>query len=289
MPQVSLRQSNDSPRYILRVMAVLKSFTPDASELGVAEISRKVGIPMTTTHRMLSTLTKGGLLERNSETGKYAIGPVLYAIGSLYLNTTDVVKAAEPVTKTLNELTGEAVNVGILDKGNMVYVLREETKGAFRFADHVGTVLPAYASAMGKALLSELTDAEIDSLYPEEKLRPLTKKTTSTKTELKIELEKTRKTGISINKEGSWDGVEGIGSVIRNAAGKAVAALSIAMPVFKMNQAKSEQLGILIKLGASLISYRLGYYAMDNDIHDVQQIRSWWEQNQSDLASRQLA
>jgi len=278
-------ESHDSPRYILRVMAVLKSFTPDDLELGAAEISRKVGIPMTTTHRMLAALAKGGLLEKNVKTGKYKAGPALYALGSLYLNTTDILKAAEPVTKTLNELTGEAINVGIFNKGNIVYVLREETKHAFRFADHVGTALPAYASAMGKALLGELTDAEIDSLYPEEKLRPLTKKTTSTKTELKIELEKIRKTGISTNKEGSWDGVEGIGSVIRNAAGKAGAALSIAAPVFRMNQAKRKQLATLIKLGASLISYRLGYHDMDNDIHDVQEIRSWWEHNQLDLAS----
>ena len=277
-------ESNDSPRYILRVMAVLKSFTPDVLELRATEISRKVGIPMTTTHRMLSILTKGGLLERNVETGKYAIGPGLYAIGSLYLNTTDVVKAAEPATKTLNELTGEAINVGILDKGNIVYISREETKHAFRFAYRVGTVLPAYASAMGKALLAELTEAEIDSLYPEEKLRPLTKKTITSKTELKLELEKIRKTGISTSKEGSWDGVEGTGSVIRNAAGKAVAAASIAVPVFRMNQAKRKQLATLIKLGTSLISYRLGYQDTDNDIHDVQQLRSWWEHNQLDLA-----
>jgi len=186
------------------------------------------------------------------------------------------------VTETLNELTGEAISVGIFDKGNVVFVLREETKHAFRFAHHVGTVMPAYASAMGKALLSELTEAELDSLYPEEKLRPLTEKTIASKTELKIELAKIRKTGISINKEGSWEGVEGAGSVIRNAAGKAVAAMSIAVPVFRMNQAKRKQLATLIKLGASLISYRLGYHDMDEYIHDVQQIRSWWEQNQLD-------
>lgn len=285
MPEVSLMESNDSPRYILRVMAVLKSFTPDDLELRTTEISRKVGIPITTTHRMLSVLTKGGLLERNVETGKYAIGPGLYAVGSLYLNTTDLLKAAEPATKTLNELTGEAINVGIFDKGNIVYVLREETKHAFRFAYHIGTVVPAYTSAMGKALLGELTDAGIDSLYPEEKLRPLTKKTIASKMELKLELKKIRKTGISISKEGSWDGVEGVGSVIRNAAGKAVAAVSIAVPVFRMNQAKRKQLATLIKSGASLISYRLGYQDMDNDIHNVQQLRSWWEHNQLDLAS----
>ena len=56
------------------------------------------------------------------------------------------------------------------------------------------------------------------------------------------------------------------------------------MPVFRMNQARRKQLATLIKLGTSLISYRLGYQDTDNDIHDVQQLRYWWEHNQLDLA-----
>lgn len=279
-------QNKNFNKSLLRALSVIKSFNSNELELGSTGIAKKKGIPIPTAHRILSTFAEAGLLEKNLKTGKYKIGPAFYVLGSLYLNTTDLLKAAEPVTKTLNELTGEAISVGIFDKGNTVFVLREETKNAFRFAHHVGTVLPAYASAMGKALLSELTEAELGSLYTEEKLQPLTEKTIASKTELKIELAKIRKTGIAINKEGSWEGVEGAASVIRNAAGKAVAAMSIAVPVFRMNQAKRKQLATLIKLGASLISYRLGYQDTDNHIHDVQQIRSWWEQNQLDLVSQ---
>lgn len=279
-------QNRNFNKSLLRALLVIKSFNPNQLELGSTDIAKKMEIPIPTAHRILSTFAEAALLEKNLKTGKYRIGPAFYVLGSLYLNTTDLLKAAKPVTETLNELTDEAISVGIFDKGNVVFVLREETKHAFRFAHHVGTVMPAYASAMGKALLSELTEAELDSLYPEEKLRPLTEKTIASKTELKIELAKVRKTSISINKEGSWEGVGGAGSVIRNAAGKAVAALSIAVPIFRMDQAKCKQLGTLIKSGASLISYRLGYNDTDNHIHDVQQIRSWWEQNQLDLVSQ---
>ena len=73
----------------------MKSFTPDELELGSVEVSRKVGIPKTTSHRILVTLTEGELLEQNVKTGKYKIGPVLYVLGSLYLSMTDILISAK--------------------------------------------------------------------------------------------------------------------------------------------------------------------------------------------------
>jgi len=272
-------KAENAPRSILRVVAVLRSFTPEQVELSAADISRKIGIPKTTTYRMLAALTKGGLLDRNVDTGNYRIGPEIYVLGSLYLSTNDILKAAEPVIKTLNDLTGETVNVGIFEKGHVIVVIKEESKDAFKFSLHVGSLLPAYASAMGKAFLSELTEAELDNLYPEERLTPRTAKTIATKRVLKLDLQQIKKTGASFNREGAHIGVEAVGSVIRDASGQAVAAMSIAVPVFRMNQVTRERLAALVKMGSRLTSYRLGYQDTDNPVHNIQEIRSWWEQN----------
>lgn len=259
---------------------MIKSFNPNELELSAADVAQKVKIPKPTAYRMLATLAYGGFIEQSPKTGKYRIGPVLYTMGSLYLSTTDLLRAAEAVFKTLNDLTTEVVSMGILDRGNFVFVMKEESKHAVRIYQHIGSIIPAYALAMGRALLSELTDAEIDSLYPKERLRPITKKTIATKTELKLELEQIRKTGISFDSEGSYIGVEGIASLIWDASGKAVAAMSFAIPIFRMNRARREQFATLIKLGSSLISYRLGYQDMVNPVRDIQEILSWWEKNQ---------
>jgi len=263
-------------------MSVLKSFSPDELELSAADISLRVGIPKTTTHRMLNALTKGGLLDRNTETGKYRIGPELYILGILYLSTTDILKATKPVVETLNSLTSEAVNVSIFENGYVTMIMKEECKHAFKYSYNVGSVLPAYASAMGKAFLSELTEAELDSFYPEERLEPRTPKTIATKTELKLDLQQIKKTGIGFSSEDAHVGVEAVGSIIRDARGKAAAAMSISIPVFRVNQASRERLATLIRLGARLASYRLGYKDPTHPVYDIEQIRSWWEQNQTD-------
>lgn len=277
-------KSESSIRSVLKAISVLKLFTPVQPELSIADIGRKNGVPKTTARRIVITLAQAGLLEKDETTGKYMIGPMLYSIGNLYLSTKDVVRTAEPVIKALNDLSGEAVNVSIFNNGYITFVMKEETKHAFRWSIHVGTIMPAYASAMGKALLSELTDTELDNLYPEEKLRPLTNKTVATKTELKRELEQIRKTGVAFNREGGHEGVEGIAAVIRDIGGKAVAAMSVTVQVFRMNQTYRQRLATLVRMGSSLISYRLGYQHTASPVRDIQEIRDWWEQKQPDLA-----
>lgn len=259
---------------------MIRSFTPDEVELGPSEIAHKSRIPLTTVHRILATLTRDGLLEQNEKTRKYRIGLEFYILGSLYLRRTDILSAAEPVIKALSSLTGETSAVAVPHQLNVVLVLKEEAKLPFRIVNHVGSILVAYASAMGKALLSELNEAEIDKIITEERLQPMTKNTIATKTELKRELEQIRKTGISFDIEGNFDGVVGIASVIRDASGKAVAAMTIGLAAFRAGEAYRNRIATLVKMGASLISYRFGYQDTVNPVRDIQEICSWWEQNQ---------
>ena len=269
-----------------RAALVLKCFTPEQVEFSVAEIAQRLGIHRTTAYRIMMTLMEDGLLQRDEKTEKYTIGPILYALGSLYLSTTDIIKAASSVTKILNELTRESVNLGIFDKGNVIFIMKEETNHAVHVPRHVGAVIPAYGSAMGKAMLSELDEETLDRIYPNERLIPTTEKTIKTKTELKKELKEIKKTGVSIDREGSWIGVEGIGSVIRDASGRVTAAVSISGPIYRITDTLRAQWSALVKLGASLISFRLGYQDEGNPIRDVEEIRAWWQQNILDSASQ---
>ena len=263
---------------VIKAISILKSFTSSEPELGVTEIARRTGLTKPTTHRLLVILTRNKLIEKNINNKKYKIGPELYIWGSQYLSNTDVFKAAQPVVKQINVITEEAVSIGILDSANMIIIMKEEALHGLRYAHPVGTSIPAHASATGKALLSELTEKEIDELLPYNNLRKITSRTISNKATLKKELENIRKTGISIDIEGTSLGVVGIASVIRESNGKAVAAISIPTPLARLNPPKIEKIGRLAKLGASLISYRLGYKDKDTPIYDLDELTEWWGQ-----------
>ena len=272
--------ADNSNRSINRAVSILRSFSPAEFELSSADISRKVGLHRATTYRLLRTLTECGLLNRKEKTSKYTIGPLLYQLGTLYLDTVDVFKAAKPVMEALKELTGEDVLMGMLDRGDMIIVMKEESKFDFRIGRHIGESIPAYASSMGKALLSELTEAEIDNLYPKERLQSVTKKTVTSKTELKRVLEKVRINGVAFDRESGRIGVEGVSSVIRDAKGKTVASLCVSMPIFRANQAKRTRMAKLVKMGTDLINYKLGYQNANKAIFEIKDICSWWEKQE---------
>jgi len=129
-----------------RVVSILECFNRGEGELSAYQVSHKTGISLPTTYRIVATLAKSRFLERDNGSGKYRIGPSLYALGSLYLSSTDMFKAAEPVTMLLNDLTKETINIVIRDKGNVIAIMKLESKHAFRYAAHISTLLPAYAS-----------------------------------------------------------------------------------------------------------------------------------------------
>lgn len=264
---------------VLKAINILKSFTANELELRVTDIASRLSISTSTAQRLLSTLALSGLLEQAPDSRKYRIGHTLYALGNLYPASTDLTAAAAPVMKALNDSTQESINLGILEEGYVVFVSKEEAKGPLRFATHIGSIVPAYSSAMGKALLSQLPEPEIDHLYPEENLKTRTKYTITTKSRLKQELRVIRETGVSHSRQEDFEGFEAISSSIRDSNGKPVAAMSISVPAFKMNEKLAERLATLVKMGCDLISYNLGYRQMQN-VHTIEEIKSWREKAQ---------
>jgi DNA-binding IclR family transcriptional regulator len=132
---------------------------------------------------------------------------------------------------------------------------------------------------MGRAILAELSDEEIDDIYPEEKLEMLTDKTVSTKTELKRRLHKVKETGVSFDSEGTYLGSGGVASVIRDGSGVVVAALALAFPMVRINTRKCRVLSDLVQQGADLISYRLGNNNEGRKFSNAEELRSWWIEN----------
>lgn len=263
-------------RVITRVANILKAFSAEEPEIALGDITKKLGLPKATGHRILLNLTKHGILERLSENGRYRLGHLVYTLGNIYLLTTDILKAAGPVIGALNRMTSEDVNLGILEGNRVVVILREQSKHPFRVNFHVGKIFLAHASAMGKAMLSELSESEIYKLYPEEKIEKITDKTVATRTELKQQLEQIRARGYSHNKEEAFDGVEAFGSVVRDYSGKVIAGLSIGVPVSRSNKWLSRRLPKLVRMGASLVSYTLGYEGEENPVLTIEEIEHWW-------------
>ena len=136
---------------------VLRAFTHADQELGVAELSRRLGLSKSTTHRLVATLEHERLLEQDQRTGKYRLGLALYELGTTVTEHVDLHQAALPVLTTLRHATGEMVHVAVLDgvgrdqlmakhKANHVQVAYAPDADA---ADRAATAKAAMFDALG--------------------------------------------------------------------------------------------------------------------------------------------
>ena len=260
-----------------KAIACLKCFTPDHQELRARDVSKMLGLHRVTTHRLLKILTEAEMLQKDENLKTYSVGPELYMLGSLYIDNTSLAKAADSIVKKINEITGEVVAVQVLEKGYVVIVMREERQVGFRWSVHPGSISPAHVVSGGKILLSELSDEEIDNIFPDERLEQLTEQTINTKENLKRELANVRQRGIAHTRDEHFYGTMSVAAAIRNSKGKTVASLVIALPTFNENKMTSENLDELVKLGANLISFRLGYRSDIDSVRNIDEMIARWK------------
>lgn len=263
-------------RSLNRGLSILRLFTAETPQLSAAEIVHRLDMHRTTTYRMLAELTNQGFLAHNETTGRYSIGSVMYLLGSLHQRSDSLQTAATPVVELMSELTGEASNVGVLSDDVVVHLVLGESRHEVAWPRYIGMTLPAHTCALGKVLLSALSDSAIDSLYPDEALRSRTPNTLPTRSALKQELVSVREAGIAFDYEGCVPNVTGLGCPVMDHRGKTVAAFSISMPTFRFPPSLHPLYASAVRLGAALISYRLGYRGMAAAITTPEQLRSWW-------------
>jgi DNA-binding IclR family transcriptional regulator len=271
----------EDARTLRRAMDILMAFTPERNELTVTDLSKATGLSRATVYRLLMTLVSGGFLDRDSDTLRYKVGPGLFIVGSMYLDSNNVMKAASSVVSAVNRLSGEATNFAVYHDGYITLTMREEAVYGYRWPRRVGTTLAAHSCAIGLAILSELDDVEIDLLYPQESLPKFTPKTISTKAELWSRLATVRERHLSID-EGATEGVRGYAVAIKARSGRVVGGFSITVPRFRLNPDYCNKLESLALNAAAVIAYRLGSYVPDGSVSTVEELSRWWKATVSD-------
>lgn len=156
---------------LARGLELLRCFRPEERELGITELARRSGIPKPSVARLAGTLAKLGYLEYLEEQGKYRLGSGVLALGYAMLARLDVREVARPLMRELAERSQTSVSLGIRDRLSMVYVETVRSSASITLQRGVGTRLPLATTAMGRAYLAGLPEAERGFLLDQIRLR----------------------------------------------------------------------------------------------------------------------
>lgn len=212
------------PSVTSRVADVLEAFGGAPSRLALSDISRRAGLPLTTTHRLVRELVARGLLERDDD-NRYGIGLRLWEIASRASRTVTLRDAAAPFMGDLYESTHENVHLAVIDGDEAVYVDLVSGRESVHIVTRPGSRLPLHASGVGLVLLAH-APLETQERILASRLRSYTPHTITDPRQLRAVLAEVRRAGHAVSDRQIEEISVSVAAPVRDATG-VVAALSI--------------------------------------------------------------
>lgn len=212
-----------------RVDCIIGAFDDVNRVLTLNELTQRTELPKSTVHRMVEQLRRIGWLER--EVSGYRVGMRLFEVGGLASRRNQLCESAYVHLHTLSTATGFAVQLAILDGTDVVY-LERIPMGGFQLPTREGGRMPAYCTALGKAMLAFDPEATADAMT--QRLPRRTSRTLVSADALSADLERIRSTGLAFDQQESYDGLACVAAPVRN-AGRAIAAVSVTGPVSRID------------------------------------------------------
>jgi IclR family transcriptional regulator, KDG regulon repressor len=258
-PEPTPRRQHSTLSSVRNAARLLKEFSHGSREIGVTDLSRRLGIGKSTAHRLLNTLAEERLLEQDPDTGAYRLGLAMYELGASVSMHTDLHNACIPVLDQLANATRETVQVAVLDGREVVYVERRESPQTLRLFGRVGHRNDAYCTSTGKLLMAFLPPQRIDALLDGWVLTPRTPHTITDTRRLRQELDLVRQRGWAENINEVEMGVASVAAPIRNGLGEVVASVSVAGPLQRLTGDSLKRFARPTVDAGLAISRRLGY------------------------------
>lgn len=251
----------EKPRYhieaIERGMEILRQFGADRPELPLAEISRLTDAVPSTTLRIVNTLEDLGFLESVHGQGGYRAGPAAMRLGHNMIAGSPLRNLARPSLRRLSEASQEAVTLGLFYGDSIYFVDFQPTGEPLSIQMRIGTRLPAYCTAAGKAVLSAMTPEDAAAIIDASELRRIAPRTRTVRADIESELREARLHGYAMQDEELAAGIRSVAAPILDHEARPIAAVAIAVGASRYEAAELRgQLAPLVVGAAAEIGAR---------------------------------
>ncbi|MEU0734999.1 IclR family transcriptional regulator, partial [Streptomyces lavendulocolor] len=217
---------------VTRALDILELFLEGDGTLSAPEVTRKLQLPRTTVHELLTTLAaRSYLVPLPEQPGRYRLGVRTYQLGSRYAEQLDLAAEGQRVAREVAETCDETVHVAILEDTDVIYIAKVDSTHAVRMVSAAGRRLPAHCTSVGKMLLASLPQHELDARIEGRELAAMTSASLTDPDALRAELTAVRERGVATEHRESNPDVSCVAAPVRDGTGRVVAALSISVPI----------------------------------------------------------
>lgn len=250
-------EAKGSIQVIERMMSLIDALSESPEALSLKALSKITGLHPSTAHRILAAMTHSRLVERY-EAGTYSLGMRFLELGNVVKSRFNVRQIALPYMLDLHDALGEAVNLGIRDGDEIIYLERTSSgRSLVRVVYLVGARAPLHLTSLGKLFLAADSNANVRAYAERTGLPGKTPHSLTSLDLLERELDTIRRSDLAFDNEEAEVGLRCVAAPIRNDEGAVVAGLSISAPTERHDQSWATQL----QETTAAISHALGFRA----------------------------
>lgn len=252
---------SDSVRSVERALDILLCFSLERPSLSLTQIAEQVGMHKSTIHRLLTTLEAKRFVNRDKVTGLYQLGFRFIELASIMLQDIDINRWAQPYLHHLVDLSGETVDLAVMDGEHVVYLQVVDSPQRVKIAAAVGEQLPMYCTATGKAFLAYLPEYQVKQILSRGLARH-TENTLTTPDDLYQDFREIRRRGFAISEEEYERDINAVAAPILDDNGSPIAVIAIVGPSFRLSHERMLSLGQSILETTSSIAQEIGVAAL---------------------------
>lgn len=229
--------------------------------MGLQELSLELGLNKSTVHRILNSLICMDYVRQDTESSKYSLSFKICGLSNQILARNSMIDIARPFIKELSAASGETVHLVQIDGINATYIDKvEASQNSIRMISMVGKSIPLYCSGVGKAMLADMPNEKIESIWKRSAIHPLTEHTVTTYVDFVKLIDETRQLGYAMDNEENELGVRCIAVALKGYNGKSTHAISISAPKDRMSDERILVLKDMILKTKHQIEHEIGTF-----------------------------
>lgn len=236
---------------------ILKLLGRHSDGLKAADLARALGVPVTSTLRIMSTLHREGFVRKSN--GRFELGPVLIQLGNASLAGTEIRELALPVLERLTADTDETAHLAIPCDNRSLIVAVQDSPHPLRAASRPGFLAEPYCSSTGKVFLAFLWRERLAEIVAESRPQKRTPNTLTTVSALKTDLEATLERGYTLDNEEFNPGVRCLAAPVFSSDGTVAAAIGITASAMRFTQARIPEIAGRVQAAAGELSRLIGF------------------------------
>ena len=241
-----------------RAFAILEEIARHREGIGLAELSKLVGLHTSTTFHLAKTMVSLGYIRQERGSKRYRVGRPLFALAASALDEIEMVNLATPILEDLSRETGESGHFAVRMGDAVIVIARTSGAGAFQLTERVGVVRPAHCTALGKIILASLRPDQLKRFLERVELKPSTRKSITDTSALMREIAEVRRNAVAID-DGEFNAeVRCVAVPVYNFTGDVVGALGISGPIWRMTDQAMQSRIKVVKAAANRLSAEFG-------------------------------